>query len=174
MRELPSTQQKSTLKGSKFSESPIHLCKLGSVTYSRCKHTAWPLLSWQGSKARTACRLSSGVESPITAGDANRPLAARGMASESSPEPQSSHSGARARPGEPADPSAGNDNGEVSCSGRPEQLTCRLLVDCMVGPTLPLHWISLSLFVSWPACSDLREHIQTKPGCIVCLSLHVV
>ncbi|BDA41128.1 hypothetical protein COCOBI_01-7830 [Coccomyxa sp. Obi] len=71
-------------------------------------------------------KLSSGTESPITAGDANRPLAARDVASAHPSGSDASQNGAGHRSAQ-----APYGAQEVSTSGRPEQLTCRLLIDCM-------------------------------------------
>lgn len=90
------------------------------------------------------CRLSNGAESPITAGDANRPLAAQDLASEAAFSSNGSHIGSGILNGSAVGGScsgngAGAGNGEVSPhSGRPDQLKCRLLVDCMVNVTASL------------------------------------
>ena len=90
----------------------------------------------------------------MTTGDANRPLAVEavvgsphassGSHAETDHTPQHAGSVRRAAQ-ESRQQQNGNSAGEPSTSGRPEQLSCRLIVDCMVRalPDFALPYLQL-------------------------------
>ncbi|CAL5227327.1 g10267 [Coccomyxa viridis] len=81
-------------------------------------------------------KVSNGTEEPITAGDANRPLAARDASGHSASSSSSSSDAHRNGNGSSMAAQQEQDTrqgsgAEASFSGRPDQLTCRLIIDCM-------------------------------------------
>ena len=88
--------------------------------------------------ASSCCRVSNGTEEPITAGDANRPLAAQDALRQSAPAEaaRSGSSGGAAAP-QHADNDRRTSRTEAGVSGRPDHVTCRLVIDCMVRPRVP-------------------------------------
>ena len=83
----------------------------------------------------SSCRVSNGTEEPITAGDANRPLAAQDALRQSAPAgaARNGSSGGAAAP-QHADNDRRASGTDAGVSGRPDHLTCRLVIDCMVQP----------------------------------------
>ncbi|CAK0756134.1 hypothetical protein CVIRNUC_002428 [Coccomyxa viridis] len=77
-------------------------------------------------------RVSNGTEEPITAGDANRPLAAQDALRQSAPAEaaRNGSSGDAAAP-QHADNDRRTSRTEAGVSGRPDHVTCRLVIDCM-------------------------------------------
>ena len=86
----------------------------------------------------SCCRVSNGTEEPITAGDANRPLAAQDALRQSAPAEaaRNGSSGGAAAP-QHADNDRRTSRTEAGVSGRPDHVTCRLVIDCMVRPYVP-------------------------------------
>ena len=86
----------------------------------------------------SSCRVSNGTEEPITAGDANRPLAAQDALRQSAPAGAARNGSSRSA----AAPQHADDDRRASStgagvSGRPDHVTCRLVIDCMVRPHVP-------------------------------------
>ena len=83
----------------------------------------------------SSCRVSNGPEEPITAGDANRPLAAQDALRQSAPAVAARNGSSGGAPGpQHADNDRRSSGTEAGISGRPDHVTCRLVIDCMVRP----------------------------------------
>ena len=101
-------------------------------------------------------RLSNGAEEPVTTGDANRPLAVEDIgssqhasSSHAHEDPSQHHAGSRNVAGQASrHHQHGSSAGEPSTSGRPAELTCRLVVDCMVRAVPDSPWSSLTTVLS--------------------------
>ena len=125
-------------------------------------------------------RLSNGTEEAVTVGDANRPLAVqaatdslhanRGHAMEDPMKQRAPMNHAAAQGGRHHQ--NGHSPGEPSTSGRPEQLTCRLVVDCMVMaiPGLQLPWDPI--FKRWRKLCTYMSSCSCLPSGIAELEYH--